>query len=224
MAGILEEVNLHPERFSPNVIMRPLYQESILPNLCYIGGGGELSYWLQLKSYFEAEHIQFPILLHRNSVLLISKKQHQKLYKLRVSLSDLFQNKQLFIQSQIKKTSKLPIDLSSQKEQLKQQFKHLYLVASQTDKSFKGAVSAQEKKQIKGLESLEKRLLKAEKKAHTDYVDRLEALHLKLFPNGSLQERTVNFTEFYLEHGDAFIDHLKSELAPLNQKFHVLAL
>jgi len=85
-------------------------------------------------------------------------------------------------------------------------------------------VSAQEKKQIKGLESLEKRLLKAEKKAHTDYVDRLESLHLELFPNGSLQERTVNFTEFYLEHGDAFMDHLKSELAPLNQKFHVLAL
>ena len=224
LVGILEEVNLHPERFSPNVIMRPLYQESILPNLCYIGGGGELSYWLQLKSYFEAEHIQFPILLHRNSVLLISKKQHQKLDKLRVSVSDLFQNKQLFIQSQIKKTSKLPIDLSPQKEQLKQQFKHLHLIASQTDKSFKGAVSAQEKKQIKGLESLEKRLLKAEKKAHTDYVDRLESLHLELFPNGSLQERTVNFTEFYLEHGDAFMDHLKSELAPLNQKFHVLAL
>ena len=47
LQGILEELNLFPERFSPNVIMRPLFQETILPNLCYIGGGGELSYWLQ---------------------------------------------------------------------------------------------------------------------------------------------------------------------------------
>ena len=224
LAGILEEVNSHPERFSPNVIMRPLFQETILPNLCYIGGGGELAYWLQLKSYFDSEGIQFPILLHRNSVLLISQKQHQKLDKLKVSVSDLFQDKQVLIQSQIKKITTLPIDFSSQKEQLKQQFKHLYVLANQTDKTFKGAVSAQEKKQIKGLETLEKRLLKAEKKAHKDYIERLEALHLELFPNGGLQERVTNFSEFYLEHGDAFINHLKSELAPLNQKFHVLTL
>jgi len=224
LAGILKEVNSHPERFSPNVIMRPLYQESILPNLCYIGGSGELAYWLQLKSYFEAEHVQFPILLHRNSVLLISQKQYQKLVKLKVDISDLFQDKQVFFNSQIKKISKLPIDFSFQKDQLKQQFKQLHTIASQTDNSFKGAVSAQEKKQIKGLEVLEKRLLKAEKKAHKDYVDRLESLHLELFPNGSLQERVINFSELYLEHGDAFIEHLKRELAPLNQKFHILTL
>ena len=224
LAGILEEVNSHPERFSPNVIMRPLYQETILPNLCYIGGGGELSYWLQLKSYFDAEHIQFPILLHRNSVLLISPKQHEKLDKLKVSVSDLFQEKQVLIQSQIKKISKLPIDFSSQKKQLEQQFKDLYVLADQTDKSFKGAVSAQEKKQIKGLETLETRLLKAEKKAHKDYVNRLESLHLELFPNGGLQERITNFSEFYIEHGDGFIESLKSELIPLNQKFHILTL
>ena len=107
---------------------------------------------------------------------------------------------------------------------MKQQFKQLHTIASQTDNSFKGAVSAQEKKQIKGLEVLEKRLLKAEKKAHKDYVDRLESLHLELFPNGSLQERVINFSELYLEHGDAFIEHLKRELAPLNQKFHILTL
>jgi len=118
----------------------------------------------------------------------------------------------------------LSIDFSSQKKQLEQQFKDLHALANQTDKSFKGAVSAQEKKQIKGLEALEKRLLKAEKKAHKDYVDRLESLHLELFPNGGLQERITNFSEFYIEHGDAFIESLKSELIPLNQKFHILTL
>ena len=224
LAAILEEVNSHPERFSPNVIMRPLYQESILPNLCYIGGGGELAYWLQLKSYFEAEQVQFPILLHRNSVLLISQKQHQKLNKLKVAVSDLLKNKQELIQSQIKKIASLPIDFSPQKEQLKEQFKELYAIAHQTDTSFLGAVSAQEKKQIKGLEMLEKRLLKAEKKVHKDYIERLESIYLELFPSGGLQERITNFSEFYIEHGDAFIESLKSELIPLNQKFHILTL
>ena len=221
---LLAEVQSNPERFSPNVIMRPLYQETILPNLCYIGGGGEVSYWLQLKSYFEAEHITFPILLHRNSVLLISQKQHQKLDKLKVSMSELFQDKDVLIASQIKKISSLAVDFSIQKSHLKKQFEALYLIANQTDKSFKGAVAAQEKKQLKGLEALEKRLLKAEKKSHKDYINRLETIHLELFPNGGLQERYTNFTEFYLEHGEEFIKHLKLELAPLNQKFHVLTL
>src|SRR5690606_802686 len=68
---LLKEVKEHPQRFSPNVMLRPLYQEVILPNLCYIGGGGEIAYWLELKSYFEAVKVPFPILLLRNSALLV---------------------------------------------------------------------------------------------------------------------------------------------------------
>lgn len=75
---ILKEVDNHPEKFSPNVLLRPLYQEVILPNLCYIGGGGELAYWLELKSFFESQHVTFPILLLRNSVLLATEKTSGK--------------------------------------------------------------------------------------------------------------------------------------------------
>ena len=224
LQGILEELNLFPERFSPNVIMRPLFQETILPNLCYIGGGGELSYWLQLKTYFDSELLNFPILLHRNAVLLVSQKQQQKLDKLNLSVAELFKNKQELIDSQIKKMTVLTIDFSNQKTALKQQFLALYNMASQTDKSFLGAVSAQEKKQIKGLEVLEKRLLKAEKKSHKNYINRLEQLHSELFPNGNLQERFSNFSEFHLEHGDDFIERLKKELVPLDQNFHIFYL
>lgn len=76
---ILKLLESNPEKFSPNVIMRPLYQEIILPNLCYIGGGGEIAYWLELKSFFDAINITFPILLVRNSVLLNTEKQAKKL-------------------------------------------------------------------------------------------------------------------------------------------------
>src|SRR5690606_19894853 len=87
---ILKELHENPERFSPNALLRPLYQEVILPNLCYIGGGGELAYWFQLKDYFEAVQVPFPILLLRNSALLVPKMLSEKMKALNVKVEDLF--------------------------------------------------------------------------------------------------------------------------------------
>jgi uncharacterized protein YllA (UPF0747 family) len=77
-------------------------------------------------------------------------------------------------------------------------------------------------KQIKGLENLEKRLLKAEKRVHAEYLNRIMDLQNELFPNQGLQERILNFSEFYLEYGADFIQKLLSELEPLNQEFKVI--
>ena len=221
---ILEELTNFPEKFSPNVIMRPLYQEVILPNLAYIGGGGELAYWLELKSYFETEKIPFPILLLRNSALLITKKQVAKIEKLGVSITDIFLLQNQLINKIIKEKSNLNLDFSEQKEFLKEQFNHLKEVATKTDKSFLGAVLAQEKKQLKGLEKLEKRLLKAEKRKLKDITNRTIQLQNELFPNGSLQERQINFSEFHESFGNEFIDKLKENLQPLEANFTVLVL
>ena len=163
-SGILKEVSDFPERFSPNVIMRPLYQEVILPNLCYIGGGGELAYWMQLKNYFDKVEITFPILLLRNSALIQTEKQAKKLKKLDISLEDVFLKRDALINKKVREISNIDIDLSVQKNHLKQQFENLYHLARKTDESFLGAIKAQEIKQLKGLENLEKRLLKAQKR------------------------------------------------------------
>ena len=216
---ILELLEKKPEKFSPNVILRPLYQEIILPNLCYIGGGGEVAYWLELKTVFDANKITFPILLLRNSVLLSTQKQNDKAVKLNLSWDDLFLNQQELFTQKTKKFSKFTVDFSEQKTHLKNQFKNLYKIASQTDKSFIGAVKAQETKQIKGLENLEKRLLKAEKRIYTEELERILQLQNELFPNQSLQERKANFSEFYLEHGDQMIKKLLEKLNPLEQNF-----
>ncbi len=218
------ELKLHPDRFSPNVIMRPLYQEVILPNLCYIGGGGELAYWFELKKYFEAVNVPFPILLLRNSVLLQSAKQAQKLEKLNISTEELFLKQQELINKKIKEISILKIDFSPQKELLKKQFADLEKIASQTDKSFIGAVKAQTKKQLNGLDNLEKRLLKAEKRKHQDLTERIKILQDELFPNQSLEERQRNFSEYYLEYGDALIPKLLENLDPLKGEFSILEL
>ncbi|WP_299782267.1 bacillithiol biosynthesis cysteine-adding enzyme BshC [uncultured Formosa sp.] len=221
---ILKEIHEFPERFSPNVIMRPLYQEVILPNLCYIGGGGELAYWLQLKDYFEAVQVPFPMLLLRNSVLIKTNQQAKKLDKLNISNRDLFYKRDTFINKRVRSISNIDIDFTSQKALLKQQFEAMYTLAAQTDASFIGAVKAQERKQIKGLEHLEKRLLKAQKKKLSDQVSRMTDLQNQLFPNQSLQERGVNFSELYLEFGDQLIPQLVLNLQPLKQEFLILNL
>ena len=221
---LLEHLNEYPEMFSPNVIMRPLYQEVILPNLGYIGGGGELAYWLELKGYFEAVKIPFPVLLLRDSVLVLSEKQRSKMQKLSLTNEDVFLKQQELITKKTKELSEIDIDFTSQKIFLQKQFEDLYKLAEKTDRSFLGAVKAQEVKQLKGLDTLEKRLLKAQKRKLGSELDRITFLQDELFPKGSLQERFNNFSEIYLEFGDQFIDSVKENLNPLQQEFTIITL
>ncbi|MEE2772907.1 MAG: bacillithiol biosynthesis cysteine-adding enzyme BshC [Bacteroidota bacterium] len=219
---LLKELEDHPERFSPNVVMRPLYQEVILPNLCYIGGGGELAYWFELKKYFEAEKITFPILLLRNSALLQSRKQNDKRKKLHIELKELFLKQHELINRKVREISNIDINFDPQKEHLVAQFEKLYNLAEQTDPTFLSAVKAQEVKQLKGLDNLEKRLLKAQKRKLKDEVERISKLQNELFPNRSLQERQVNFSEYYDEYGPVLIDTLLQELKPLDFNFKII--
>jgi len=221
---VLTELENHPERFSPNVLLRPLYQEVILPNLCYIGGGGELVYWLQLKQFFNKVKVVFPMLLLRNSALLVTHKQAEKISSLSCSLHDLFLQQHELATVVTNKVTAIPIDFTMQREQLHKQFASLHELASQTDKSFLGAVAAQEKKQLNGLDTLEKRLLKAQKIKCSDHIERAAALQQALFPGGSLQERKENFAVFYLDHGKELLEIVKSNLDPLDPTFTVITL
>jgi bacillithiol biosynthesis cysteine-adding enzyme BshC len=216
---LLKHIDTQPECFSPNVLLRPLYQEVILPNLCYIGGGGELAYWLEMKLMFKNFEIPFPMLLLRNSALIVTDVQRKKMEKLSISETELFLKQNQLVANKTKEMSSLTIDFSSQKKHLQQQFKELYSLAENTDASFLGAVEAQEKKQIKGLENLEKRLLKAEKRKFSNKLYIFTSLQNELFPKQSLQERNTNFSELYLEYGIDLIPMLKKELNPLKSDF-----
>src|SRR5690606_2572356 len=221
---ILHELENYPERFSPNVITRPLYQEVILPNLCYVGGGGELAYWLQLKAMFKEMGVPFPILLLQNSALVITQKQYDKLERMDISVADLFLKQSSLINKKIREISNIDIDFGPQRKYLAEQFKDLYTLAKETDATFLGAVKAQEVKQLKGLDHLEKRLLKAQKKKLEDQVKRMADIQNQLFPNRSLQERNLNFSELYLEYGDSFIPYLMQVLKPLAGDFTIVRM
>jgi len=219
---LLDEVQTHPERISPNVLLRPLYQETILPNLAYIGGGGELSYWLQLKTTFESANLRFPILLARNSFLLVDQKTVKKCKVLDLDWIHFFKSKDALINFEIRRVSNIDLDFTQAHKLLEDQFIRLRQIASETDKSFEGAVNAQEKKQKKGLQQLEKRLLKAQKRVLSDHVSRIVELYDVIKPLGGYQERIENFSYFYNHLGKTLIEKLVRESVSIQGKFIVM--
>ncbi len=221
---ILDILKSNPEKFSPNVLMRTIYQETILPNLCYVGGKAELSYWLELFEYFKNKKIPFPILVHRNSALLINRKISIKLKKMDIDFDQLFIGRSALINKKVREISDINLDLDFQKKNLEKQFKTLKDLASKTDKTFINAVNAEMTKQIKGISKLEKRLLKAQRIKLKDHVERLVLIHESLFPSEGLQERSLNFSELYEIYGSKIIDFLLKKFHPFSQKFDLLEL
>jgi uncharacterized protein YllA (UPF0747 family) len=224
-AQLLKEVEQQPNRFSPNALMRPLYQETVLPNVAYVGGGGELAYWVQLKSSFDAYDVPFPLLQLRKSLIILSEKQVNKCAKLSLPLADLFLPTASFINKRVRQISDIDIDFSPQRDLLRKQFVALKDLAKQTDQSFLGAVLAQESKQLKGLDKLEKRLLKAQRLKLKDQVMRMTELQRQLFPNEILQERIAHFSAFVSDEGiSVFGENLKSCMASLPSGLSVVQL
>lgn len=217
-----QELHLHPERFSPNVVLRPLYQEVILPNLAYIGGGGELAYWFQLKKLFTKADVPFPMLVLRNSVLWIKRKYAGKLKKLELSVGDLFQPLHEVQKQYVSERAPVDPALTPYEKKIEQIFNELEEVAKLTDDSMLGAVNAQRAKQLNGLDNLRKKLIRAEKRRKGDEMEQIESLYLALFPAHGLQERHDNLSIFFSEYGRTFIEQLLDQLNPLDFKFTVL--
>lgn len=218
---IKKELYNHPEKFSPNVILRPLYQETILPNIAYIGGSGESAYWLQLKTMFEAMKVDFPLVVVRNSVLILNENQNRRLEKLGISYLDLMKPVNDLIGKNIKQHSEVQIDFAQYQEMLNKMFDELEEKAVQTDVSFSKMVNAQRAKQTKGLDKMNKRLLHAEKNNQADRVERIQSLYAEIFPQNELQERIMNFSEIQLTFGLDFINKILDEIKPVDFCFTI---
>lgn len=216
-----EEISQYPERFSPNVVMRPLYQEVILPNIAYIGGGAEIVYWLQLKNNFEHYSVDFPILILRNSALIGDNLEH-RLSKLNLTYPDLFQDPELVKKKWVLKYSENDLQLRREWQELDQVFVKLKEKAGKIDKSLQPSTEAIQSRLKKALENLEKKLIRAEKRNHAASLRHIDAMREKFFPKGSLQERSENFGLLYAKHGKNFIDCLIAAFHPLDFKFTII--
>ncbi|MFC4164697.1 bacillithiol biosynthesis cysteine-adding enzyme BshC [Epilithonimonas zeae] len=216
---ILHELENYPKKFSPNAVLRPAYQETIMPNLAYIGGNAEIMYWIELKDYFESINLPFPILIPRNSMLFLEEKTFSKIENSGLKIENFFGNFAEVINQKILDNNEIKQLLERKEQDLINSFSEIKTKAEQTDKTFANLVNAEETRQLKSFKRMQKRLLKAEKIKQSEKFDQMQNLFLKVHPGGTWQERVLNFSAFYADFGKQWIagsyqqmDVQKSEL------------
>ena len=219
---ILEELKRNPDRFSPNVILRPVFQELILPNIAFIGGGGEIAYWLELKKVFAAVEVPFPILVLRNSFMIVEKSAKLMIKKLGFAVNDLFRPENELLSELVKRDSEVQLSLETEKKAIHHFYTGLKNTAGAVDVTLQLHTEALKKQALNKIEALEKKMLRAEKKKFEAQQRQLHKLKMQLFPYDNLQERIENVMPFYAKWGKGFFDAIYENSLALEQEFVIL--
>ena len=219
---IFTELEAHPERFSPNVILRPVFQEMILPNIVFIGGGGELAYWLELKKVFDAVQVPYPVLVLRNSFLVVNKKTGDRIAKLKFTINDFFSPEKHLSDELVRRESKLILNLEGETKMLRSIYDTIKNVAASVDSTLQIHVEALALQALNRIVLLEKKMFKAEKKKFNSAQRQIIKIKDNLFPEAVLQERIENLLPFYAVFGKEFIELLYKNSKGLAQEFCIL--
>lgn len=219
---IEQELETHPERFSPNVVLRGLYQETILPDIAFIGGGSEVAYWLELKDMFTHYHIPFPVLILRNSFLIVEEKMTKLAEKLKLDPEDIFPDANSILSKMVKARSNQQLTIDKEAAALAEIYEQIKKISAAIDHTLLQHVDALKTKAEKKLNNLEKKMLRAEKRKYRDEQAQITRLKTSLFPNNSLQERVENILPYYAKHGEAFIDMLYKHSPALQPQFTIV--
>jgi bacillithiol biosynthesis cysteine-adding enzyme BshC len=219
---IIDELNHYPERFSPNVILRGLYQETILPGIVFVGGGGELAYWMELKTVFKTAAVHYPVLLLRNSFLFIKEKQSSQWDLLGFELTDLFKPTLDLEVEYVKKQSNQNLDLTAHIASLNKLYSAIQedvikIDASLGDHALNLSIQAQKK-----LALLEKKMIRAEKRKQHTSISRIHNIKGELFPTNNLQERVENFAEWVGEYGWDWVDVMMENSTKTKANFSII--
>lgn len=220
---ILDLLQLKPSSFSPNVVLRPVYQESILPNLCYVGGTGELTYWLQLKGVFDAVNIPYPLIQVRNSLMWIDISTMDKMDKVNIKIADIFKDLHQLNRDFVNKNSNDSIDFSVLNEKFQKLEEEVLTTIVKVDSNLEKYGLSEIVRMQKQLQSIKDKLFKTEKQKHDNSLKSIEQIKDRLFPNNGLQERSVNFLQL-ANSGDVHfkLDVLKSAIDPFENDLIIL--
>lgn len=219
---LLNIIDTHPEKMSPNVILRPLYQETILPNLAYIGGPGEIAYWLQFKSMFEYYQVNLPILTWRNSFLIVKEKDIKKWEKQKFEVEELFDSINSLATKYVERHSDKKLDLEEERVELSKQFEQIKLQLSKINEQLPYSLTGIEVRLSRMLDNLEKKMLKHEKREHSEGLEIINNIKSTYFPNNKLQERKENFSMVYAEQGEELFEVIYRNTNLFDTAFKVL--
>jgi bacillithiol biosynthesis cysteine-adding enzyme BshC len=216
---MLEMIDANPARFSPNVLMRPLYQETILPNLVYVGGGGEMAYWLQLKNVFQVANIPYPLIQVRVSTQIFDNKIIQKWKNLGFETKEIFESemklKKQFVDRNESSNGKID-QISNDYQNLATSLRAL--AKEKENESLVSYIESEIVKIGKQMDTIFGKLEKNKKQRHEVSLKQIEDIIKKVFPEQGLIERKENFFGL-LNNQDPFycIDLLKNNLNPFEK-------
>ena len=216
------EISEFPERFSPNVVMRPLYQETILPNIAYIGGGAEISYWLEFGDIFKHYQIPYPALILRQSAMVIDKVNSLRIQKLGLESSDLFLDLHEVEKKITLSLSEHDLELQAERLQLHEITEQLKTIALAIDFSLSQSTESLNKRIENQLERFSIKLIRAQKKKLLVEIERLQSIWEKIYPTGTLQERKESIHTLIVQHSKSITIDLHTQSNPFHGEFLIL--
>lgn len=222
--ALLNSIETEPEKFSPNVFLRPLYQELILPNLAYIGGPGELSYWLQLKNNFNYHNIPFPILINRLSLYLIDSSTQKKINTLPFSFLDYINNTSIDLKKKFISTTDDFNELNwentdNDTDLILSQFRQKY---QKLAPEIESSLESEWKNIEKSIEKIKNKLQKHISTKHDNSLKQIENIKLKLTPNSIPQERYYHFFTFCPDGSLSIMHDLIEKIDPFSTEIIVV--
>ncbi|MBK6521480.1 MAG: bacillithiol biosynthesis BshC [Sphingobacteriaceae bacterium] len=192
-----------------------------MPNIAYVGGPGELNYWLEYKTMFETLGVFFPILQLRASIMIIDKNQDQKLNKLGIANADIFKSEQELVNFIVESKGE-SIELGEEKKKAEAIFNELQKKTTDIDKTLENLVKAELQKTLNSINAIEAKLNKSLKQRSETEINQIKNIRSKLFPDNTPQERYDNFSMYYAKYGKGFIGAVKKQTEGNELKYFVL--
>jgi bacillithiol biosynthesis cysteine-adding enzyme BshC len=212
MLSLLES---SPNKFSPNVLLRPICQDYLFPTGFYIGGPAEISYFAQVSPIYNIYGIEEPFLYPRSSATIVEKGVKTILEKNNLSYNDIFLDESELISKIVSASSEVNLDylFTKTSEELNLLFEPITETLKSIDKTLSDLTVKSKNRIEETLNFLKTKATEAENRKYDSTIRQLSKVRNVLYPNGNLQERELNFIYFANKYGMGFIDWIFNELS-----------
>ena len=214
-AELLQRLDDAPEQFSPNVVLRPLTQDALVPTAAYVAGPGEVSYFAQYKGVYEWAGIPMPLIYPRASVSLVESKVQKVLDKFELPVDAFSGDAEQLFQRVVMGLTDVDIDevFADATRHVHEAINTIKPAVEEIDRTLIGSAEAARAALQNEMEDLKSRVIRAEKRNHDEIRAQLQKAHVNLFPQGGLQERLISAVYFLNKYSLDLIDQLRAQLS-----------
>ena len=211
---LLQRIEKHPQTFSPNVLLRPLYQDALLPTAAYVGGMSEIAYFAQMKQMYQRFKMPMPVIYPRKSLTLLEKRVDRTLKTYGLKVQDFWgdgsKKRDNLIREDI--PDSLRNAFAAAESHIEKEFSEMKHEIVEFDPNLENSCDLAFRKIQYQLEELEKKVLKKYKKRNSITIKRMDLAQNSLYPKHVLQERVFNITPFLIKYGLNLADRLYHEM------------